>query len=157
MWDTAGQERYRTVTRIYYRRSHGIVVAYDVNDKDSFDNVKHWMQEVQRYCHEDALTVIVGCKTDLRKGKPGQEAEGVGSGLVEEAPDRGQSWRPHPGELEELGAFGVYEVSAMTGEGVQEVFRAMTEELVNRGLDERNSGETVVLTQANSKQNSRCC
>ena len=96
------------------------------------------------------------------------------SGLDEEAPDSGQqSWRPDPGELEEVGAFGVYEVSAKTGDGVQEVFVAMTEELVNRRLDERNplrggrgkvlarhgkeGHETVVLSQASSKQKSRCC
>ena len=46
IWDTAGQERFRTITSSYYRGAHGIIIVYDVTDRDSFDSVKYWMQEV---------------------------------------------------------------------------------------------------------------
>ena len=47
-WDTAGQERFRTITSSYYRGAHGIIVVYDITDQDSFNNVKQWLQEIDR-------------------------------------------------------------------------------------------------------------
>ena len=47
-WDTAGQERFRTLTSSYYRGAHGIIIVYDVTNKESFDNVRQWMQEIER-------------------------------------------------------------------------------------------------------------
>ena len=47
-WDTAGQERFRTITSSYYRGAHGIIVVYDVTDKQSFNNVKQWLHEIDR-------------------------------------------------------------------------------------------------------------
>ena len=43
IWDTAGQERFRTLTASYYRGAHGIIVVYDVTDRDTFENVRQWM------------------------------------------------------------------------------------------------------------------
>jgi hypothetical protein len=29
--------------------AHGIIIVYDVTDRDSFDNVRQWMHEIERY------------------------------------------------------------------------------------------------------------
>ena len=65
IWDTAGQERFRTITSSYYRGAHGIIVVYDVTERESFDCVKQWMNEIDRYATENVNRLLVGNKCDL--------------------------------------------------------------------------------------------
>ena len=61
LWDTAGQERFRTIASSYYRGAHGIVVVYDVTDQQTFDNVKQWMGEIDRYSNTNVYGPCSGC------------------------------------------------------------------------------------------------
>eukprot|EP01084_Bolivina_argentea_P124723 220994_1 len=77
IWDTAGQERFRTITSSYYRGAHGIIVVYDVTDRDSFQNVKQWLHEIDRYACENVNKLLVGNKSDLeeKRAVPFEEAK----------------------------------------------------------------------------------
>ena len=65
IWATAGQDRFRAVTRSYYRGAHGIIIVYDITDKESFDNIRQWLFEIDRYSSDDASISVVGNKSDL--------------------------------------------------------------------------------------------
>merc|ERR1712054_103907 len=65
IWDTAGQERFRTITSSYYRGAHGIIVVYDTTDNETFEHVKTWLHEIDRYASENVNKLLVGNKSDL--------------------------------------------------------------------------------------------
>jgi Ras-related protein Rab-1A len=69
IWDTAGQERFRTITSSYYRGAHGIIIVYDCTDQDSFNNVKQWLEEIDRYACDNVNKLLVGNKADLENKK----------------------------------------------------------------------------------------
>jgi Ras-related protein Rab-1A len=67
LWDTAGQERFHTIVSSYYRHAHGILVVYDVTNQESFEGVKRWLLDVERYASEHVNKLLVGNKADLRE------------------------------------------------------------------------------------------
>lgn len=44
-------------------------VVYDVTDQDSFENVKTWLSEIDRYANESVNKLLVGNKADLTAKK----------------------------------------------------------------------------------------
>ena len=55
IWDIAGQERFRTMAKLYYKNSHGIILSYDVTDENSFKNIKNWIKQVEANAPTDVV------------------------------------------------------------------------------------------------------
>ncbi|ELP85595.1 GTP-binding protein ryH1, putative [Entamoeba invadens IP1] len=62
IWDTAGQERYRSLIPNYIRGSSVVLIVYDVNDRQSFNNVDSWINEVPE--KDSTLVYLVANKID---------------------------------------------------------------------------------------------
>jgi Ras-related protein Rab-1A len=60
-WDTAGQERFKTITAAYYRGADGIIMVYDVTNRESFEHIRNWVKEVDRFA-DDHCKLLVGNK-----------------------------------------------------------------------------------------------
>jgi len=65
IWDTAGQERFKTITTSYYRGAHGLIIVYDITSMESFNSIKKWLVDVERFASPNVLKLIVGNKSDL--------------------------------------------------------------------------------------------
>jgi len=121
IWDTAGQERFRTITTAYYRTAQGILLTYDVSNTSSFESLGHWAEQIEIHASENVVRFLVGNKCDLKAAVQAKEVQGLSKKL--EIP--------------------VFETSAKTGKGVNEMFEALARELLkaevqsteNKGVD----------------------
>jgi len=69
IWDTAGQERFKAITTAYYRGVNGILLTYDVSNRETFDNIDNWINDINKFAPPDTLIVLVGNKSDSIKRK----------------------------------------------------------------------------------------
>ena len=66
IWDTAGQERFRTLTPSYYRGGQGAILVYDVTNRESFQKIEDWLNELETYTtNHDMIKMLVGNKCDM--------------------------------------------------------------------------------------------
>ncbi len=64
IWDTGGQDRFQYVRPLYYKGSMGCIVLFDLTNRESFDHVPKWIDEVRKEVGNIPL-LLVGNKTDL--------------------------------------------------------------------------------------------
>ena len=55
IWDTAGQERFRTITTSYFRGSQGVILVYDVTDRQSYTSIRNWIAQIQMVRHVNGV------------------------------------------------------------------------------------------------------
>lgn len=113
IWDTAGQERYKSLTKNYFHKADGVVLAYDITCPDSFYEVKDngWMESVMQYCPEDIPKTLIGNKCDLEVDREIESSLGV--------------------SLAELYNIPFYETSGMSGYNVYHVIQDLVERIVD--------------------------
>ncbi|KAI0065165.1 ras-domain-containing protein [Artomyces pyxidatus] len=111
IWDTAGQERFRTITSSYYRGAQGIILVYDVSNRETFDALPRWYSELETYVSDSVVKIVVGNKVDKEYSRqvPTQEAQQF---------------------AERMGSLFV-EASAKTAVGVREAFRNVVERIID--------------------------
>lgn len=65
MWDTAGQEKFKSILTSYYKGTHGILLVYDITNKQSFVDLQLWLSEVEKHGRENVVKILIGNKKDL--------------------------------------------------------------------------------------------
>ena len=76
IWDTAGQENFRSITRAYYKNSVCALVVYDITNRQSFENVKAWIEDCKSQSPSTILMVLAGNKMDLESSRAVSREEG---------------------------------------------------------------------------------
>jgi len=142
IWDTAGQERFRTITSSYYRGAHGIIVVYDTTDSESFEHVKTWMHEIDRYAGENVNKLLVGNKSDL----------------VEKRQVDTETAKAYAGEIN----IPFLETSAKENTNVEDAFKTMAADIKKRQVAAPtpaagNKSKITVTGKTESVKSSSCC
>ena len=115
IWDTAGQEKFSSITRNYYKNSVCTLIVYDITCRNSFNEVKNWIEDCKKVCSKDVYMVLIGNKSDLEEQRVITKEEGE--------------------ELAEELRIEFFETSAKDGTNVEEVFLKSANEIAKR-LDE---------------------
>mmetsp|Transcript_36332 Transcript_36332/g.84523 ORF Transcript_36332/g.84523 Transcript_36332/m.84523 type:complete len:209 (+) Transcript_36332:219-845(+) len=110
VWDTAGQERFRTITPAYYRAAMGVVITYDICDRDSFDHVEYWVQQLDQHGDATVQRILVGNKSDLADCRKVSTEDGE--------------------TLASKFNMAFYETSAKSGVNVEDAFLKIADEVV---------------------------
>ena len=69
VWDTCGQEIYRSLISNYYRNSSLAIIVYDVNRRESFEDIDFWIKELKAMSSPDIKLILLGNKIDLNERK----------------------------------------------------------------------------------------
>ena len=69
LFDTAGQERYRSITKTYFKDSHGIILIYSIIKTDSFEHVQIWLDSIKDslsdWKRSGYIVMLLGNKLDI--------------------------------------------------------------------------------------------
>ena len=142
IWDTAGQERFRNITQQYYKGADGILLVYDVTERNSFEKVREWMKQIQQNTNKDKIGIIlVGNKCDLDERQVSTEE---GQSLAKE--------------------FGIlfYESSAYKDININETFESLVGEIISKKEPDdsnvkKNDPIPLKPEGKKEKEDSGCC
>ena len=145
VWDTAGQEKYKGIVRSFYNKANGILLTFDITNKDSFERIDFWVQELKKNIGiDDLYIVLVGNKKDRTE-------------------ERQVSFEEAEKYCLDNNFGGYFEVSAKTNEGINELFVDVAKGALTKIMmkDEGESEGNIRLSHLNKsdfkQKNKACC
>merc|ERR1712137_174835 len=144
IWDTAGQESFRSLTSSYYRGAHGALIVYDVTNKETFEHLGTWIDDVKCNTGVDTVITVVGNKTDLEKHR--------------EVPrEQGESFALRNGmQFFEISALESSQTTELFDKSLTEVLHRMEQGKFNPSVQRRQSTASI-RGKTQVEQSSDCC
>ena len=136
IWDTAGQDRFRSITKNLYKGAAGIMLIYDITNRNTFDNVKKWVNSIKEEVTSKVVIILVGNKIDLDKKRQVQTDEGE--------------------QIAEEFDMPFFECSALTGENINLAFETLAKKLVEVKAKAKQQGEQLKQNKVGGEKKS-CC
>ena len=143
LWDTAGQERYKALTLGFFRNAQGIMIVYDIKNKESFNDLKYWIQSIENNINiqnKNIPAIIIGNKIDLNDREVDKnEAE----------------------QFAKSKNYKYFEVSAKSGQGIDESIKYLIQKVIEvNDKNEEQVKKSIVIKNEEDKDKSKklkCC
>ena len=133
VWDTAGMEQYKALAPIYYRDSHCALCVLDVSDECALEKADEWFAFYRATCDKSFPVYFIANKIDLDRK--------IGHDEIEKFANERNS--------------RFVEVSAKTGEGIEEILPLLASTLGELKVDENSS--VAELLDERKEKSSSCC
>ena len=139
LWDSAGQEKYHTLTHNYYKKCDGIIIVFDVSNKESFDKINYWVKSIHdnKDSTKNIKQVIVGNKIDLENERQisKEEAEKMASSY----------------------SLKYFETSAKENIGINEFMLNLITDILQKNDKEKNEdNENIQLEKEKLEKGTKC-
>lgn len=140
IWDTAGQEKYMSINKNLFQRVQGIILMYDITEKKSFDNLRHWINNINQLAGEIPF-ILIGNKIDLVEERVISKEKGE--------------------QFANDNNIKFFESSGKNGENVEESFYYLGEQIIEQNYsdDRKSVGSEYVICKesSNKKKKKKCC
>ena len=139
IWDTAGQERFRNIAKNYFHTSDGFLLVYDISNKESFEKLYFWYEQIKLNAPENTKCIVVGNKSDLENKREVSKNEGE--------------------NFSKEYNISFYETSAKDGINVDEVFKELARDIVKdiKKNGPKNKRSSQVLKKNTKTKKKSCC
>lgn len=136
IWDTAGQERFRNITKQYYKGADGILLVYDITDRNSFEKVRDWMRQIQENTSKENIAIVLlGNKCDLEER---QVSFDEGNNLAKEY------------------NIMFLETSAYKDKNINESFENLTNLIIEKRVPDQKKNP-IIIPEPKTDKKSGCC
>ena len=135
IWDTAGEERYRSLTKGFFKNGEGIIIVYDVANKNSFESLKFWIDSIENNNNlenKEMPAVILGNKIDISDRQVNEnEAE----------------------EFTKSRNYKYFEVSAKSGKCVDESIKYLIKKVIEVADGDKKLHKSIKITNDDKDKN----
>jgi len=137
IWDTAGQERYMAINKSLFQKVQGIILMYDLTNRDSFEHVTNWLNLIKQTVTSKTV-ILVANKLDLEEEKRIVSIE------------EGEKIAKDNNIL-------FFEGSGSTGQNVDKIFTAIAESIYTDLMDDNNEREESLVLKRKKQEKKNCC
>ena len=140
IWDTCGQERFRSLSKNYFHNSDGIMLLFDLNSKNSFDNLDKWFNSIKESGCEEIPLILVGTKCDLKNM--------ISEELINNFINENQSIQKY------------YKSSAKDNIGIEEPFIELGKLIIKKNGNIQRTNSKIIIKKSSSnniKPKKKCC
>ena len=135
LWDTAGQERFRSIIQLYYRNTNAIILVFNITDRKSFNNLKYWLDEINKNLPDYTIKILVGNKSDIENERNVSSEEAL---LFSK----------------ENGFLNYFETSAKNNKNIEEIFLTIANHVINMSNDENQiyNKQNIIINSNTQKK-----